>query len=99
METRQQGTVVWFNETVRYGFIARHSGKDVFVHAGGINGRGCRTLKKGQRVSFLLEHDHLDRPRAVEVSVIGEADLTQGAERRPSVPPARNSMAAANNLR
>ena len=52
MSDRQTGTVKWFNESKGYGFIARESGPDVFVHFRAISGTGFRTLNEGQQVSF-----------------------------------------------
>lgn len=49
MET---GTVKWFNGTKGYGFIARESGEDVFVHFKEIVGEGYKTLNEGDKVSF-----------------------------------------------
>jgi CspA family cold shock protein len=51
---KEIGTVKWFNETKGYGFIARESGSDVFVHYSAIRGNGFKTLKEGQRVEFEL---------------------------------------------
>ncbi len=51
---KEIGTVKWFNETKGYGFIARESGSDVFVHYSGIRSNGFKTLKEGQRVEFEL---------------------------------------------
>lgn len=55
MADRIQGTIKWFNGTKGYGFIARESGADVFVHYSAIQGTGYRTLEEGQRVEFTLE--------------------------------------------
>lgn len=49
MET---GTVKWFNETKGFGFIARATGEDVFVHQSAIQMDGFRTLQEGQAVQF-----------------------------------------------
>ena len=49
---RQVGTVKWFNEAKGFGFIARDSGPDVFVHFRAIQGTGFKTLQEGQKVSF-----------------------------------------------
>jgi cold shock protein len=49
MET---GTVKWFNGAKGYGFIARESGDDVFVHFKEIAGEGYKTLNEGDKVSF-----------------------------------------------
>ncbi len=51
---KEIGTVKWFNETKGYGFIARESGSDVFVHYSAIRSNGFKTLKEGQRVEFEL---------------------------------------------
>ncbi len=51
---KEIGTVKWFNETKGYGFIARESGSDVFVHYSSIRSNGFKTLKEGQRVEFEL---------------------------------------------
>lgn len=48
----EQGSVKWFNNTKGYGFIARDSGGDVFVHQSAIQGGGFRSLQEGQRVEF-----------------------------------------------
>lgn len=50
-----QGTVKWFNSEKGYGFIARESGDDVFVHASALKTDGDRTLEEGQRVEFEIE--------------------------------------------
>ena len=49
MET---GTVKWFNGSKGYGFIARESGDDVFVHFKEIVGEGYKTLNEGDKVQF-----------------------------------------------
>ncbi len=51
---KEIGTVKWFNETKGYGFIARDTWSDVFVHYSAIKGNGFKTLKEGQRVEFEL---------------------------------------------
>lgn len=48
----EQGTVKWFNDAKGYGFIARDSGGDVFVHQSAIQSSGFRSLQEGQRVQF-----------------------------------------------
>jgi CspA family cold shock protein len=49
MET---GTVKWFNAAKGFGFIARESGEDVFVHFKEIVGEGYKSLNEGDKVSF-----------------------------------------------
>jgi CspA family cold shock protein len=51
-----RGTVKWFSDQKGYGFIARESGPDVFVHHTAIQMKGFRTLKEGETVCYdLLE--------------------------------------------
>ncbi len=52
MET---GTVKWFNNAKGYGFIARESGDDVFVHFKAIVGEGYKSLEEGDHVQFEVE--------------------------------------------
>lgn len=56
MSEREDGTVKWFDDQKGYGFIARDSGGDVFVHHSAVNstGGGRRSLKEGQRVVFVV---------------------------------------------
>ena len=51
---KEKGTVKWFNESKGYGFIARESGGDVFVHYSAISGDGFRTLNEGDNVEFVI---------------------------------------------
>ena len=55
MAERETGTVKWFNDAKGFGFIARESGDDVFVHHSAIEGDGFHTLAEGQRVEFGVE--------------------------------------------
>ena len=48
----EQGTVKWFNAAKGFGFIARTSGEDVFVHFRSIVGEGYRNLEEGDKVQF-----------------------------------------------
>ncbi|MCW9013677.1 MAG: cold-shock protein [Gammaproteobacteria bacterium] len=50
--SRETGTVKWFNSNKGFGFITRDNGDDVFVHFRSIRGQGHRTLIEGQRVEF-----------------------------------------------
>ena len=49
---REIGTVKWFSNQKGYGFIARESGDDVFVHFSSVEMDGYRTLNEGDRVEF-----------------------------------------------
>ena len=55
MATRERGTVRWFSNQKGYGFIARESGEDVFVHFSSITGDGYKTLTEGEGVEFSVE--------------------------------------------
>ena len=62
------GTVKWFNDEKRYGFITPdEGGKDLFVHATGI-AQGT-SLQEGAKVEY--ESADSDRgPKAINVRVI-----------------------------
>jgi CspA family cold shock protein len=65
------GTVKWFNEDKRFGFITPDEGdKDLFVHQTGI-ADGSRALPDGASVSFEAE-DGPKGPKAVNVKVEAE---------------------------
>ena len=51
----EQGTVKWFNANKGFGFIARESGEDVFVHFNAIVGSGYKSLDEGERVQFEVQ--------------------------------------------
>jgi CspA family cold shock protein len=60
------GTVKWFNDEKRFGFITPdEGGKDLFVHQSGIADGGT-TLEEGAKVEY--ESEDSDRgPKAVNV--------------------------------
>jgi CspA family cold shock protein len=66
MSDRETGVVKWFNNQKGYGFIARDSGGDVFVHYSAITGQGYRTLNEGERVEFTVQQGQKG-PAAVDV--------------------------------
>ncbi|KAF1007806.1 MAG: Major cold shock protein CspA [Pseudomonas fluorescens] len=53
MSDRQSGTVKWFNDEKGFGFITPESGPDLFVHFRAIEGNGFKSLKEGQKVTFV----------------------------------------------
>tara|TARA_B100002019_G_C21110610_1_gene518211 strand:- start:541 stop:756 length:216 start_codon:yes stop_codon:yes gene_type:complete len=69
-EQLETGSVKWFNDEKGFGFIARESGDDVFVHFSAINAEGRRTLIEGQQVSFEVV-DGQKGPQAGNVSIVG----------------------------
>ncbi|MGA8054874.1 MAG: cold-shock protein [Burkholderiales bacterium] len=47
------GTVKWFNDAKGFGFITPEGGgKDLFAHFSAIQGRGFKSLREGQKVTF-----------------------------------------------
>jgi CspA family cold shock protein len=69
MSERIQGTVKWFNGSKGYGFLARESGADVFVHFSAIQGEGFKNLEEGQKVEFSVEQGPKG-PQASNVVVV-----------------------------
>ena len=63
MAERETGTVKWFNSSKGFGFIARESGDDVFVHYSSIRGEGYRSLDEGQQVDSKSSRDRKDPRR------------------------------------
>jgi cold shock protein len=66
---RERGSVKWFNSSKGFGFIVRATGEEIFVHFRSIRGEGRRTLRDGQRVSFVVA-DSSKGPQAEDV--VGE---------------------------
>jgi CspA family cold shock protein len=66
MSERIEGTVKWFNSSKGYGFNARGSGEDVFVHYSAIQMDGYRALYEDQKVEFSNEEGPKG-PQAVDV--------------------------------
>ena len=69
MSERIIGTVKWFNGSKGYGFLARESGADVFVHFSAITGDGFKNLEEGQKVEFTVEKGPKG-PQATNVVVV-----------------------------
>jgi len=53
-ESRERGSVKWFNGAKGFGFIRRDTGEDVFVHFTEIQMAGYRTLDEGAEVEYDL---------------------------------------------
>ena len=64
------GTVKWFNNAKGFGFITPDAGgDDLFAHFSAINMEGFKTLKEGQKVSFILSESQKG-PQADEIEVL-----------------------------
>ena len=70
MADRENGTVKWFNDAKGFGFISRESGEDVFVHFRAIQSQGFKSLKEGQKVSFVAVQGQKGM-QADQVQVLG----------------------------
>lgn len=59
MNDRFIGEVKWFSNERGYGFLIREGTEDeeYFVHFTSIDMEGFKTLKAGQKVSFVLEEE------------------------------------------
>ncbi|KUN07750.1 DNA-binding protein [Streptomyces yokosukanensis] len=54
MADRQSGTVKFFNDEKGYGFVTPDGGgDDLFVHFKAIESDGFKSLREGQKVSFV----------------------------------------------
>ena len=62
-----KGTVKWFKQPKRLGFISDAEGHDVFVHYSGLNMDGFKTLEEGQEVEYEVT-DGAKGPQAVNVT-------------------------------
>jgi cold shock protein len=64
------GTVMWFNASKHYGFIAPDTGgRDVFLHVSALEAADLTALANGARVSFDLAQD-AERPVAANLVLL-----------------------------
>ena len=68
---RERGTVKWFNASKGFGFIIMENGDEIFVHSQAIegSGKGRRSLRDGQPVSFVVRESEKG-PQAEEVKAL-----------------------------
>jgi CspA family cold shock protein len=64
-----KGTVKWFDQRKRYGFIEQDGGGDVFFHLSSVV--GDKSLYDGDKVSFQIEQGEKG-PKAVNVRKLRE---------------------------
>jgi CspA family cold shock protein len=65
-----QGTVKWFNQTKRFGFIQPSDGsRDVFVHLSAIQEDSASKIKDGANVEFEIT-EGAKGPQASDVRVL-----------------------------
>jgi CspA family cold shock protein len=67
------GVVKFFDDTKKWGFIARENGADVFVHLTSLS-EGLHTLVADQLVQFEIGPGPKKSPQAKNVSVVKDAD-------------------------
>ncbi len=66
---RETGRVKWFNAAKGFGFIIKDDGEEIFVHFRSIRGEGRRSLRDGQKVSFVVAESDKG-PQADDVECI-----------------------------
>jgi len=62
-----QGYVKWFDIARGYGFLTGQDNQDYFAHYSAIEGRGYKSLTKGEEVGFEIEKDEQGRYRAANI--------------------------------
>lgn len=67
---REEGEVKWFNVSKGFGFISRENGEEIFVHFRSILGEGRRSLRDGQKVSFVVA----DSDKGLQAEEVEPAD-------------------------
>jgi len=66
---REEGNVKWFNVSKGFGFITLDNDEEIFVHFRSIRGEGRRSLRDGQRVSFVVAESDKG-PQAEDVEAL-----------------------------
>ncbi len=73
----ETGTVKWFSNEKGFGFIARESGDDVFVHFSAITMDGYKTLTEGQKVEFEV----VQGPKGAQAANVSGCRVERGQRR------------------
>jgi CspA family cold shock protein len=81
-EERAAGTVKWFNDAKGYGFISSDNGGDLFVHFKSIQGSGFRSLKEGQKVTFVVKNGPKGLQAEEVLAAEGAGHANGGQQRR-----------------
>jgi len=81
-EERAAGTVKWFNDAKGYGFISSDNGGDLFVHFKSIQGSGFRSLKEGQKVTFVVKNGPKGLQAEEVLAAEGAGHANGGHQRR-----------------
>ncbi|CAM9111339.1 unnamed protein product [Heterosigma akashiwo] len=83
MNTKQTGTVKFFDVAKGFGFITSDSGDDIFVHQTQIHAPGFRSLADGEQVEFVVEKDEA-KGKTFATQVTGPGgEYVQGAPPQP----------------
>ena len=80
MNTREVGTVLWFNSSKGFGYIKREKvGKNLFVHFKNIRGsdKGYCSLSEGDIVTFLIKCNEKNREIADDVVVFDQVEAME----------------------
>jgi CspA family cold shock protein len=67
---RQFGTVKWFNFSKGYGFLVLSDFSEIFVHINEVKDEV--ELRKGDKVSFVVDHGKHGKPFARRCEIVGE---------------------------
>ena len=65
------GTVKWFDQVKRYGFITpEDGGRDVFVHYTAVANSGLDAIGEGQKLSFEVKSGNTGKSEAADLKLL-----------------------------